>query len=48
VKDVWNHQGRIVAVDVHAEHGLGMVRVHFDDGRELTVAAVAHGLERIE
>jgi hypothetical protein len=48
VKDTWSHQGRIVAVDSTAEHGLGAIRVRFDDGRELSVSAVAHGLERID
>jgi hypothetical protein len=48
VKDTWNHEGRILAVDPAAEHGLGAIRVRFDDGREVGVTVVAHGLERID
>ena len=44
VKDVWGNEGVVVAVDLEAEHRLGRVRVHFDDGRELEFTAVAHGL----
>jgi hypothetical protein len=48
VKDMWNQAGRVVAVDATAEHGLGVIRVRFDDGREVSVSAAAHGLEPID
>ena len=46
VRDFLGRPGTVTAVDPKANHGLGSIRVRFDDGRELAVAAVAHGLER--
>jgi hypothetical protein len=39
--------GTVLEVDPSAEHGLGRVRVRFDDGRELSFALAAHGLTRL-
>jgi hypothetical protein len=44
VRDAYGHEAVVVAIDLTAEHGLGKVRARFDDGRERTFAAVAHGL----
>jgi hypothetical protein len=44
VRDLWGREGTVVSIDLTAEHGLGRVRVRFDDGVERTVAAAAHGL----
>jgi hypothetical protein len=46
VRDVFGALGTVTSIDREANHGLGSIGVHFDDGRELTYAAVAHGLER--
>jgi hypothetical protein len=45
VTDFRGQMGTVVAVDVHANHGMGRIEVRFDDGREVTFAAIAHGLE---
>jgi hypothetical protein len=45
VRDFRGQPGEVVAIDTAANHGLGRIEVHFDDGRELTLTAVAHGLE---
>lgn len=39
--------GRVVAIDRRAEHGLGAITVQYDDGRVLSAAIVAHGLEPV-
>ena len=45
VKNSWGGLATVVEVDRRANHGLGAVRVRFDDGREYKVAYVASGLE---
>jgi hypothetical protein len=45
VRDFRGQMGTVTAIDVHADHGLGRIVVRLDDGRELTLAAIAHGLE---
>lgn len=45
VQDAFGNQGTVVEVDPRAEHGLGRIRIHFDDGQEVTVALMASGLE---
>ena len=47
VKDFQGHLGTVAAIDVGANHGMGRIEVSYDDGRQLTFAAVAHGLEPI-
>lgn len=37
--------GTVVAIDRRAEHGMGAITVQYDDGRVLSSAIVAHGLE---
>jgi len=44
VTDAWGHEGEVVFIDLTAEHGLGVIRIRLDDGRERRCAAVAHGL----
>lgn len=39
--------GRVVAIDRAAEHGMGAITVQYDDGRVLSAAIVAHGLEPV-
>lgn len=48
VRDPWQGEGAVLSVDVAANHGLGLVRVRWDDGREVAYTAVAHGLKRVE
>jgi hypothetical protein len=47
VQNLQGQVGTVLEVDPSAEHGLGRVRVRFDDGRELSFALVAHGLTRL-
>ena len=47
VRDFRGQMGTVVAIDAQANHGMGRVEVRFDDGRELTFSAVAHGLEPV-
>jgi hypothetical protein len=47
VKDAWGNQATVLDVDPTAEHGLGQIRVQYDDGREVTVALMASGLELV-
>jgi hypothetical protein len=44
VRDIRGRQGTILAIDLKAEHGLGIIRARFDDGSELSYAAIAHDL----
>jgi hypothetical protein len=48
VQDFRGQTGTVLEVDPQAEHGLGRIRVKFDDGRELSFALAAHGLTRAE
>ena len=48
VRDYSGREAVVVAIDLKAEHGMGHVRVRFDDGHELTYAALAHGLTLME
>lgn len=48
VRDFRGQLGTVRSVDLAANRGLGSIQVHFDDGRELTVAASAHGLTAVE
>ena len=45
--DFQGQLGTVAAIDVGANHGMGRIEVRLDDGRQLTFAAVAHGLEPI-
>ena len=47
VRDFRGQMGTVIAIDVHANHGMGRVEVRFDDGHELTFSAIAHGLDPI-
>jgi hypothetical protein len=46
VRDSWGNEATVIYLDTKAEHGLGVVKVRYDDGRELQSAAVAHGLTK--
>ena len=46
VKDAIGNTGTITAIDPQAEHGLGIVTVKMDDGREVNLALMASGLEQ--
>jgi hypothetical protein len=48
VKDAFGSLGTVEAVDPSGEHGMGSVRVKMDDGRDINVALIASGLERVE
>jgi hypothetical protein len=48
VQDFRGQPGTVLEVDPGAEHGLGRLRVKFDDGRELSLALVAHGLTKVD
>jgi hypothetical protein len=47
VRDPWAREATVTGIDLRAEHGMGVVRVRFDNGREATFFAVAHGLTAI-
>ena len=47
VRDSFGSTGTITMIDPSAEHGLGLVVVKMDDGRESKLALVASGLERV-
>lgn len=47
VTDMRGRQGTILEVDVKAQHGMGVIRTRFDDGTELSYAAIAHDLTPI-
>ena len=38
IVDVWGKPATIVAIDLYAIHGLGSVKLRYDNGRELTLA----------
>jgi hypothetical protein len=48
VRDKWGNLGKVTEIDVRAAHGLGRITVKFEDGRTLSSAAIAHGLERAD
>lgn len=48
VRDTWGNLGSVTEIDVRAEHGLGRITVKYEDGRTLSSAAIAHGLERAD
>jgi len=48
VRDFRGQPGTVVEVDANASHGLGSIRVKFDDGRELSFAFAAHGLTSVD
>ena len=47
VRDFRGQTGTVAAIDVHADHGMGVIVVRLDDGRELSFTAIAHGLEPV-
>ena len=48
VADTWGNQGVVTEIDPSAEHGLGRIRLRYDDGRQLDHTVVAHDLKRVE
>jgi hypothetical protein len=47
VSDTWGKRAIVTEIDATAEHGLGRIRLRYDDGRELSYAVVAHDLKRV-
>jgi hypothetical protein len=48
VVDVWGKTATVLEIEAEAEHGLGMIRARYDDGRELEYSALAHPFAPIE
>lgn len=48
VKDAFGGLGTVKSVDPSAEQGMGAVCVKMDDGREINLALIASGLQRVE
>ena len=48
VRDELGNFGRVIEIDVGADHGLGRITVKYEDGRTLTFAAVAHWWKRAD
>ena len=47
VSDVFHRIATVVEIDPKSAHGLGKVKVRYDDGRELSFALAASGLSRV-
>jgi hypothetical protein len=48
VVDAFGKEGKVMHVDPTAEHGLGTIRILYDDGRLHDYALSASGLERVK
>jgi hypothetical protein len=48
VMDPWDSKGTIIAIDPEAEHGIGVIKVRMDDGREKNLGLIASGLKKME
>ena len=48
VLDLFRKETTVVEIDPKSNHGLGKVKVRYDDGREATFALVASGLSPIQ
>jgi hypothetical protein len=48
VRDLFGNKGVVIGIDLSAEHGLGKISVQFDDGRVVSMAGAAHGLEKVD
>lgn len=46
VTDVWGQPATVVSIDPRAEHGLGIVKVRYPDGREAAFMLITHGLTK--
>ena len=42
VRDIWGKEAVVLEIDASAEHGLGRLRVRYDDGRELNYSMLGH------
>ncbi|MEM6751218.1 MAG: hypothetical protein AAF612_12195, partial [Planctomycetota bacterium] len=47
VRDAFGALGRVQTVDPAAEHGMGSVRGKLDGCREISVALISSGLEKV-
>ena len=47
VRDPWGNEGLVMEIDRRAERGLGKITLQYEDGRILSVAIVAHGIEKV-
>ena len=48
VMDPWENEGTVIAIDPETEHGMGVVKMEMDDGREKNLALIASGLKKIK
>jgi len=48
VSDVYHRIATVMEIDPKSAHGLGKVKVRYDDGREVSFALAASGLSRVE
>jgi len=48
VTDTWGNAAVVTEIDRKVEHGLGRIRIRYDDGRELAYSVVAHGLKPVD
>ena len=48
VSDVYHRIATVMEIDPQSAHGLGKVKVRYDDGREVSFALAASGLSRVE
>lgn len=48
VSDVFHRIATVMEIDPKSAHGLGKVKVRYDDGREVSFALAASGLSRVE
>jgi hypothetical protein len=47
VIDFLRHEATVIEIDPRSNHGLGSVRVRYDDGREVAFAIAASGLRSL-
>ncbi len=47
VRDTWGNEHTVILIDPEAEHGMGVIRIRRDDGKELAYAMIAHGLKPV-
>ena len=47
VHDLYYREATVVAIDPRSNHGLGSVRIRYDDGREVAFALAASGLSSL-
>jgi hypothetical protein len=48
VRDAWRREATVIEIDAEAEHGLGKVKVRYDDGKIVTFTLAASGLDPVK